>query len=55
MVTLEGSNSLYVNPEILPEFSNLSIWKEEKGISKSIVIPAAERTTAFSKIKVDIV
>lgn len=51
-ISISGWPNLYVNPELVPEFSPMSIWKETGGASKSIIIPWAERSNGLHKISV---
>lgn len=52
VIAITGNPKLYVNPEMVPEFSPTSIWKEEGGVSKSIVIPYNERISGIKHISV---
>jgi hypothetical protein len=49
---IQGKCNLYVNPEVIPEYGNKSLWKAQRGSSKSIIIPFAERTPPLRTIKV---
>lgn len=55
LISISGSPNLYVNPEIVPEYSPMSIYKETGGVSKSIVIPWSERSNQLHKISVGFV
>jgi hypothetical protein len=52
LISVSGKAILYVNPEIVPEFTPMSIWKEEGGVSKSILVPYSERNGRIQQIKV---
>lgn len=52
LISISGWPNLYVNPELVPEYSPMSIWKETGGASKSIVIPWEERSNGLHQISV---
>lgn len=54
VISISGNPKLYVNPEMVPEYSPTSIWKEESGVSKSIVIPYVERVAGIQHISVEL-